>query len=125
MSFSVGYSESDYCAYGGGGGGGGGGGVVNNNNNGSTSSPSVTGQSSSRQSSIQSMDEAYRRLGHKLSQRVTSGEQYRVANVVIDLGSHPQSAFSTDDNNNNNNNNTAAAGMHNEVSLEKSDEVDD
>ena len=67
------------------------------------------------------MDEAYRRLGHKLSQRVTSGEQYRVANVVIDLGSHPQSAFSTDDNNNNNNN-TAAAGMHSEVSLENRDD---
>jgi hypothetical protein len=41
-----------------------------------------------------SMDEAYRRLGHKLSQRVTSGEKYR-AKVVSDIGMHPRSAFSS------------------------------
>jgi hypothetical protein len=40
------------------------------------------------------MDEAYRRLGHKLSQRVTSGEEYR-ASVALNLGSHPFTAFSS------------------------------
>jgi hypothetical protein len=44
--------------------------------------------------SVLSMDEAYRRLGHKLSQRVTSGEDYR-ASVALNLGSHPFTAFSS------------------------------
>lgn len=44
--------------------------------------------------SVMSMDEAYRRLGHKLSQRVTSGQDYR-AHVAFNLGSHPCSAFAS------------------------------
>jgi hypothetical protein len=61
-----------------------------------SASPSAHSRSSflSHDDQTISMDEAYRRLGHKLSQRVTSGKQYR-AMIVLDIGSHPQSAFST------------------------------